>query len=142
MDSTSANTAGDLRIGNGSEIVQAIETRREILLITDSSVHSMQFIGPPFTFGITQLSNQTTIRGVNSAVAVGDSVFWMGVDRFYVYDGRVQPLPCTLRDYIFDDFDEQQANKVFAGSNAAFGEVFWFYPSETGSSENDRYVCL
>jgi len=137
---TATNTAGDLRIGNGSEIVQAIETRREILLITDSSVHSMQFIGPPFTFGITQLSNQTTIRGVNSAVAVGDAVFWMGVDRFYVYDGRVQPLPCTIRDYIFDDFDEQQANKVFAGSNAAFGEVFWFYPSETGSSENDRYV--
>ena len=137
---TATNTAGDLRIGNGSEIVQAVETRREVLLITDSSVHSMQFIGPPFTFGITQLSNQTTIRGVNAAVAVGDAVFWMGVDRFYLYDGRVQPLPCTLRDYIFDDFDEQQANKVFAGSNAAFGEVFWFYPSKTGSGENDRYV--
>ena len=137
---TSANTAGDLRVGNGSEIVQAVETRREIILITDASVNSMQFIGPPFTFGITQLSSQTTIMGSNAAVAVGDSVFWMGEERFYVYDGRVQPLPCTVRDYIFDNFDLQQADKVFAGSNAAFGEVFWFYPSETGAEENDRYV--
>ena len=136
---TATNTAGDLRIGNGSEIVQAVETRREILLITDSSVHSMQFIGPPFTFGITQLSNQTTIRGSNAAVAVGDAVFWMGVDRFYLYDGRVQPLPCTVRDHVFENFNELQANKVYAGSNAAFGEVFWFYPSNAGS-ENDQYV--
>jgi hypothetical protein len=137
---TSSNTAGDLRVGNGSEIIQAVETRREIILITDASVNSMQFIGPPFTFGITQLSSQTTIMGSNAAVAVGDAVFWMGEERFYVYDGRVQPLPCTVRDYIFDDFDLQQADKVFAGSNAAFGEVFWFYPSETGAAENDRYV--
>ena len=137
---TATNTAGDLRVGNGSEIIQAVETRREILLITDASVNSMQFIGPPFTFGITQLSSQTTIIGSNAAVAVGDAVFWMGEDRFYLYDGRVQPLPCTVRDYIFDDFDLQQADKVFAGSNAAFGEVFWFYPSETGAAENDRYV--
>lgn len=137
---TATNTAGDLRVGNGSEIVQAIETRREILLITDSSVSSMQFIGPPFTFGITQLSIQTTIMGSNSAVAVGDAVFWMGEDRFYLYDGRVQPLPCSVRDHVFDNFDFQQADKVFAGSNAAFGEVFWFYPSETGAAENDRYV--
>jgi len=137
---TATNTAGDLRVGNGSEIIQAVETRREIILITDASVNSMQFIGPPFTFGITQLSSQTTIMGSNAAVAVGDAVFWMGEERFYVYDGRVQPLPCTVRDYIFDDFDLQQADKVFAGSNAAFGEVFWFYPSETGAAENDRYV--
>jgi len=136
---TATNTAGDIRIGNGSEIVQAVETRREIIVITDSSVHSMQFIGPPFTFGVTQISNQTTIRGVNAAVAVGDSVFWMGINRFYAYSGRVQPLPCTVRDYIFDDFSEDQANKVFAGSNAEFGEVFWFYPS-SASNENDRYV--
>jgi hypothetical protein len=143
---TATNTAGDLRIGNGSEIVQAIETRREIIVLTDSSVHSMQFIGPPFTFGITQLSNQTSIAGINSAVAVGDAVFWMGKNRFYVYDGRVQPLPCTVRDYVFDNFDVQQEDKIFAGSNAAFGEVFWFYTSDDnstangGTAENDRYV--
>ena len=143
---TSTNTAGDLRIGNGSEIMQAIETRREVVVLTDSSVHSLQYIGEPFTFGVTQLSNQTTTMGVNAAVAVGDAVFWMGVNRFYVYDGRVQPLPCTVRDYVFEDFNEDQADKVFAGSNAAFGEVFWFYPSASnaisagGTGENDRYV--
>jgi len=143
---TATNSAGDLRIGNGSEIVQAVETRREIIVITDSSVHSMQFIGAPFTFGVTQLSNQTSIRGINSAVAVGDAVFWMGSNRFYVYDGRVQPLPCVVRDHVFEDFDVQQSDKVFAGSNAAFGEVFWFYASESnstangGTGENDRYV--
>jgi hypothetical protein len=136
---TASNTAGDIRIGNGSEIVQAVETRREIVIITDSSVHSMQFIGPPFTFGVTQISNQTTIRGVNAAVAVGDAVFWMGINRFYAYSGRVQPLPCTVRDHVFDDFNEEQSNKVYAGSNAEFGEVFWFYPSAS-SEENDKYV--
>ncbi len=136
---TASNTAGDIRIGNGSEIIQAVETRREIVIITDSSVHSMQFIGPPFTFGVTQISNQTTIRGVNAAVAVGDAVFWMGINRFYAYSGRVQPLPCTVRDHIFDDFNEDQANKVYAGSNAEFGEAFWFYPSAS-SEENDKYV--
>ena len=143
---TATNTAGDLRIGNGSKIIQAVETRREIIVITDSSVHSMQFIGAPFTFGISQLSNQTTIAGINSAVAVGDAVFWMGKNRFYVYDGRVQPLPCTVRDYVFENFDVQQEDKIFAGSNAAFGEVFWFYTSDDnsiasgGTAENDRYV--
>jgi len=143
---TATNSSGDLRIGNGSEIVQAIETRREIVVLTDSSVHSMQFIGAPFTFGVSQLSNQTSIIGINSAVAVGDAVFWMGKNSFYVYDGRVQPLPCPVRDYIFEDFNFQQEDKVFAGSNAAFGEVFWFYPSESnslasgGTDENDRYV--
>ena len=92
------------------------------------------------------ISNQTSIIGINSAVAVGDAVFWMGKSSFYVYDGRVQPLPCPVRDYIFEDFNFQQEDKVFAGSNAAFGEVFWFYPSESnslasgGTDENDRYV--
>ena len=143
---TATNSAGDIRLGNGSEIIQAIETRREIVVLTDSSVHSLQFIGAPFTFGVTQLSNQTSIIGINSAVAVGDAVFWMGQNRFYTYDGRVQPLPCPVRDYVFEDFNFQQEDKVFAGSNAAFGEVFWFYPSDTnstangGTDENDRYV--
>ena len=140
------NTAGDLRIGSGSEIITAIKTRREIIVLTDTSVHSMQFIGPPFTFGITQLASNTTVKGFNSAVAVGDSVFWMGYDRFYVYDGRIGVLPCTVRDHVFNDFNEAQSNKVYAGVNSAFGEVFWFYPSDSnstangGNGENDKYV--
>ena len=143
---TATNTAGDLRIGSGSEIVTAVKTRREMIVLTDSSVHSMQFIGPPFTFGINQLASAITVRGFNSAVAVGDSVFWMGYDRFYVYDGRVQVLPCSVRDHVFQDFNETQSDKVYAGINSAFGEIFWFYPSATnsgangGTDENDRYV--
>ena len=143
---SATNTAGDLRIGSGSEIITAVKTRRETIVLTDTSVHSMQFIGPPFTFGINQLASAITVRGFNSAVAVGDSVFWMGYDRFYIYDGRVQVIPCSVRDHVFRDFNETQSDKVFAGVNSAFGEVFWFYPSETnsgangGTDENDRYV--
>ena len=143
---TATNTAGDLRIGSGSEIITAVKTRRETIILTDTSVHSMQFIGPPFTFGINQLASSITVKGFNSAVAVGDSVFWMGYDRFYVYDGRVQVIPCSVRDHVFQNFNETQSDKVFAGVNSAFGEVFWFYPSETnsgangGTDENDKYV--
>ena len=143
---TATNTAGDLRIGTGSEIVNAVKTRREMIVLTDTSVHSMQFIGPPFTFGINQLASNITVRGFNSAVAVGDAVFWMGYDRFYVYDGRVQVIPCSVRDHVFQNFNETQSNKVYAGVNSAFGEVFWFYPSQTnsisngGTGENDKYV--
>ena len=143
---SATNTAGDLRIGSGSEIITAVKTRRETIVLTDTSVHSMQFIGPPFTFGINQLASAITVRGFNSAVAVGDSVFWMGYDRFYIYDGRVQVIPCSVRDHVFQNFNETQSDKVFAGVNSAFGEVFWFYPSATnsaangGTDENDKYV--
>mgnify|MGYP003632299164 FL=1 len=136
---SATNTAGDLRIGSGSEIITAVKTRRETIVLTDTSVHSMQFIGPPFTFGISQLASSVTVKGFNSAVAVGDSVFWMGYDRFYIYDGRVQVIPCSVRDHVFRDFNETQSDKVFAGVNSAFGEVFWFYPSAS-SEENDKYV--
>mgnify|MGYP003113398661 CR=1 FL=1 len=143
---TATNTAGDLRVGSGSEIITAVKTRREMVVLTDTSVFSMQFIGPPFTFGINQLASNITVRGFNSAVAVGDAVFWMGYDRFYIYDGRVQVIPCSVRDHVFRDFNETQSNKVYAGVNSAFGEVFWFYPSLTnavsngGTGENDKYV--
>ena len=143
---TATNTAGDLRVGSGSEIVTAVKTRREVIILTDTSVHSMQFIGAPFTFGINQLASNITVRGFNTAVAVGDAVFWMGYDRFYIYDGRVQVIPCSVRDHVFQDFNETQSDKVYAGVNSAFGEVFWFYPSQTnavsngGTGENDKYV--
>ena len=136
---TATNTAGDLRIGSGSEIVTEVKTRREMIVLTDTSVHSMQFIGPPFTFGINQLASNITVRGFNTAVAVGDAVFWMGYDRFYVYDGRVQVIPCSVRDHVFQNFNETQSDKVYAGVNSAFGEVFWFYPSQS-SANNDKYV--
>jgi len=133
------NTAGDLRIGTGSKIVTAVETRQQILVWTDKSLHAMQYIGTPYTFGISMLSENITIAGPKSAVAVDDSVFWMGSNEFYTYNGAVQRIPCTVRDYIFSDFNIEQYEKVTAGVNSAFGEVWWFYCS-ADSIDNDRYV--
>ena len=137
--SKATNTAGDLRIGSGSEIITAIETRQQILVFTDVSIHAMQFLGPPFTFGLNSLSENITIAGPLAAIAVEDMVFWMGQNEFYVYGGNVQRLPCTVRDYVFSDFNEDQIEKVNASTNTAFSEVWWFYPSST-STECDRYV--
>ena len=140
------NTAGDLRIGSGSEFVKAIETKREIIIFTDSSVHSMQFIGAPFTFGIQPLASNTTIMGPNAAIAVEDAVFWMGRQNFYVYDGKTQQLPCSVKERVFFDFNYGQAHKVFAGVISEFSEIVWYYCSDTnsvangGNGENDRYV--
>ena len=138
---TATNTAGDLRLGSGSTFVQAVETKRELLVWTDKSVHSMRFIGPPFTFGLQQLASNITIMSSNAAVATEDFVFWMGRDSFYVYDGRTAQLPCTVRDYVFLDFNFDQTEKVTSGVNSQFSEVFWFYPSSS-SQENDRYVVF
>jgi len=133
------NTAGDLKISSGSKIITAIETKREILVFTDTSIYSMQFIGPPDTFGITIVSEGISIRSPNSAVAIEDNVFWMGNNEFYVYNGAVQKIPCTLRDFVFSDFNNLQAEKVFAGVNSSFSEIWWFYPS-ADSNEIDKYV--
>jgi len=135
----SDNTAGDLRLGSGSTFVQAIETKREILIWTDKSVHSMKFIGAPFTFGLQQLATNITIMGPKAAIATEDFVFWMGNDNFYVYAGQTTQLPCTVRDYVFLDFNYEQKEKVVCGVNSQWGEVIWFYPSAS-SNENDRYV--
>tara|TARA_R110002012_G_scaffold86894_3_gene215397 strand:- start:2824 stop:4935 length:2112 start_codon:yes stop_codon:yes gene_type:complete len=136
---TTTNTAGDLRIGSGSQIIAAIETKQQVLVFTDVSLHAMQFLGPPFTFGINVVSENITIAGPLSAINIEDTVFWMGSNEFYAFSGTVQRLPCTVRDYVFDDLNTDQIEKVTAGSNTSFGEVWWFYPSAT-SQENDRYV--
>jgi len=133
------NSAGELRVGSGSEIICAVETRQQIIVFTDSSLHAMQFLGPPFTFGISQVSENITIMGPMAAKAVDDTIFWMGQEDFYVFDGRVQKLPCAVRSYIFDDFNMAQNQKVFAALNSTFDEVWWFYPSGD-STEIDKYV--
>jgi len=138
---TATNTAGDLRLGSGSRIVRAIETKREILVWTDAALYSMQFIGPPFTFGVQQISSGVTQQGFNCYAAAEDTVFWMGKASFFVYSGQVQELPCPIKDYVFSDFNAQQADKVFAGTISEFSEVIWFYPS-ANSDENDRYVIF
>ena len=136
---TETNTAGDLRIDTGSKIMQAVETRQQIAVFTDTAVYAMQFIGPPFTFGINLVSSNITIASPRAAVGVNDIVYWMGNAEFYTYSGAVQRIPCTVRDYVFNDFNTSQSEKVVAGSNVSFAEVWWFYPS-ANSEENDRYV--
>ena len=136
---TTTNTAGSLKIGSGSRFVKALQTKREILVWTDTSLHSMTFIGPPFTFGIQQLASNITIIGPNAAVAVEDTVFWMGRDNFYVYNGSTTQLPCNVKEKVFFDFNSDEEDKVVAGVNSNFNEIWWFYPSAS-SSENDNYV--
>ena len=136
---TSSNTAGDLRLGAGSTFVTALETKRETLVFTDTSITSMRFIGPPFTFGLQQLASNITIAGPNAAIATEDFVFWMGIDNFYVHSGQTAQLPCTVKDKVFADFNLSQVDKICAGVNSEFSEVTWFYPS-ANSQENDKYV--
>ncbi len=138
-NATATNTAGSLRLGSGSEIVTAVETRQQILVFTDVSLHAMQFLGPPFTYGINLISENITIMGPLAAKAVDDFVFWMGLEDFYVYDGRIQKLPCTVKAYVFNDFNLFQKEKVFGAINSSFNEVWWFYPS-ADSDSIDRYV--
>ena len=137
---TAINTAGDLRLGGGSQFIQAIETKQQILVFTDKTLHSMRFIGPPFTFGLQELSKNITIMGPKAAVAVDDVVFWIGQDAFYIYsNGQTQQMPCTVKDKVFLDINTEQLEKIYGSVNTAFNEIIWFYPSSE-SIDNDRYV--
>ena len=139
---TATNTAGDLRLGGGSEFVQAVETKQAILVFTDKTLHAMKFIGPPFTFGLQELSKNITIMSPKSAIAVDDVVYWMGQDTFYVYaGGQTQQLPCTVKDKVFLDINDEEAEKTYAGVNSEFGEIIWFYPNAS-SSDNSNYVIF
>jgi len=136
---TATNTAGDLRLSQGSEIVTALRTTRQILIWTDHSLHSLQFLGPPYTFGTALLGDNIRIAGPNTAISVNDVVFWMGQENFYMYDGRIQPIPCSVRQYVFTDINRNQSFKFHAGSLASQSEVWWYYCSAS-SEEIDRYV--
>tara|TARA_R110000803_G_scaffold210318_1_gene281781 strand:+ start:25 stop:1893 length:1869 start_codon:yes stop_codon:yes gene_type:complete len=133
------NTAGDIRLSQGSEIVTALRTTRQILIWTDHSLHSLQFLGPPYTFGTALLGDNIRIAGPNTAISVNDIVFWMGQENFYMYDGRIQPIPCSVRQYVFKDINRNQSFKFHAGSLASQSEVWWYYCSES-SEEIDSYV--
>jgi len=139
---TTTNTAGDLRLGGGSTFMQAVETKEEILVFTNKSVHSMRFIGPPFTFGIKELSKNITIMSPAAAIAVDDSVYWMGVDTFYLYSGGgTSQIPCSVKDKVFLNFNFEEKDKVHVGVNSEFSEIIWFYPSE-GETEIDSYITF
>ena len=135
------NQAGSLRLSLGSEIVTAVQTRQEIVIITDQAVYSMQYLGPPFVWGAQPLGDNISIMGPNAAIVASGVVYWMGVDKFYIYDGRAQTLNCDLRRYVFSDLNQEQNQQVFAGTNEAFNEVWWFYCSGD-SLTVDKYVVF
>lgn len=132
-------TAGSLRIGSGSEIITAVETKQQVLVFTDVSLHTMQYLGPPFTFGVTEVASGISIISPNAAVAANDTVYWMGDGDFYVFDGTVRTLQCPITNQVFDNFTEAQSQKVVGGLNADFSEIWWFYPGPD-SDECSRYV--
>jgi hypothetical protein len=133
------NQAGFIRISHGSEIVAVVQSRQEIIVFTDSAVYSLQYLGPPFIWAPQLLGDNVSIISPNSAVIASGIVYWMGVDKFYSYDGRVQTLNCDLRRFVFSDLNQSQGLQVFAGTNEGFNEVWWFYCS-ANSTVIDKYV--
>jgi hypothetical protein len=133
------NQAGSYRLSTGSSIVAHQQTRQEILVWTDAAVYSMQYLGPPFVWGFQILGDNISIAGPNVTATASNVVYWMGVDKFYMYSGRVETLYCPLRQYIFGDINLQQQYQFFAGTNEGFNEIWWFYCS-ANSTAIDRYV--
>ena len=133
------NQAGSIRISHGSEIVGIVQTRQEIVVFTDSAIYSLQYLGPPYIWVPQLLGDNISIMSPNAAVIASGIVYWMGVDKFYQYDGRVQTLNCDLRRHVFGDLNQEQALQVFAGTSEGFNEVWWFYCS-ADSTAVDRYV--
>ena len=137
---TATNTAGGVRINSGSQIIGAVQARQEILIWTDVSLHSMRFVGSPFIFEFTRLSSDISMISPNAAVNARGAVYFMDRGNFYVYNGAVQPLPCTVKDHVFSNLNQDQAFKVFAAENNDFNEVIWFYPIGEGDTEITNYV--
>ena len=138
---TATNTAGGQRLTDGSEIVSAVRSRGQVLIFTDTSLHSMQFLGPPFTFGFQQLGANCGCIGPHAAVDVNGLAFWMGKEAFYVFDGTVKKIPSTVQDFVFKDLNPIQKDKVFVGLNTEYNEVTWWYCSFT-SDFIDRFVTF
>ena len=135
------NQSGEYLLTNGSFIMGARATRQEILVWTDAALYSMQYLGTPYVWGFQILMDNITVMSPNSMITVNNVTYWMGRDRFYMYSGRVEVLPCALRQYIFDDINQSQAYQVFCGTNNAFNEIWWFYVSESsGSTLVDKYI--
>ena len=133
------NQSGEFRLSNGSYIVTYKNTRQEILVWTDSCLYSMQYVGPPYVWSFNILMDNISIISPNASVTVNNVTYWMGNDKFYMYSGRVETLPCSLRQFIFEDINKNQAYQVFAGSNEGYNEVWWFYCSGN-SNTVDKYV--
>ena len=137
---TATNTSGGVRVNSGSAIVGAVQTRQEILIWTDTSLHSMRFVGAPFVFQFTTLSTDVAMISPNAAVNARGNVFFMDKTGFYIYNGAVQQLPCSVQDYVLSNINMSQAFKVFAAENNAFSEIIWFYPVGSGTPDITNYV--
>ena len=137
---TAENTAGSLRIADGSRIVAAERSRGQILVWTDTSLHSMQFIGPPFTFGLRQLGQNCGIIGQHAGLDLNGVAYWMSQDSFYLFDGSVKKIPCTVEQFIFDNINVTASENAFAGHNGEFNEIMWFY-ARTGSDQINALVA-
>lgn len=133
------NQAGSYRLSHGSQIVTAMQTRQEILVLTDSAIYSMQYLGPPYVWSFQIMGDNISIAGPNAIATANNITYWMGTDKFYMYSGRVQTLPSTLREYVFNDINLEQAFQFCAGTNEGYSEVWWQYCSANSSVVN-RYV--
>lgn len=133
------NQAGSFRLSSGSTIITAQQTRQEILVYTDAALFSMQYLGPPYVWGFNILSDNISVMGPNAVATVNNITYWMGVDKFYAYSGRVETLPCSLRQYVFGNINLDQKDQFFAGTNEGYNEIWWFYCSSS-STVVDRYV--
>ena len=133
------NQAGSLRLSRGSEIITVLQARQEILIWSDTALYGMQYLGAPEVWGAQLLGDNITIASTNAAVYSGNIAYWMGTDKFYSYDGTVKTLPCSVRSYVFNDFNTSQYAQVVGGTNERFDEIWWFYCS-AGVTQNDRYV--
>lgn len=138
---SATNQAGSLRLSRGSKIISAVQARQEILVWTDTSLYSLQYLGAPIVWGSQIVGDNLTIASKNAAIYADGVTYWMGFNEFYVYSGQVQTLPCSLLRYVFNDINLSQADQIFAGSNDKFNEVWWFYPS-AGSTRPDRYIVF
>jgi len=136
---SATNQAGSIRLSKGSEIVTRVQMRQEILAFTDTAVYSLQYLGPPIVWGAQLMGDNITIASPNAVATAAGAAYWMGEDKFYVYNGQVQPLVCNVLRYVYDNLNKDQIEQVFAGTVTQFNEVWWFYPTGT-SDVPDSYV--
>jgi hypothetical protein len=138
---SATNQAGNYTLSSGSTIIAVIQTRQEILVLTDAAVYSMQYLGPPYVWGFQLMGDNISIISPNAVATVNNVVYWMGVDKFYMYSGRLETLPCAVRQYIYTDINITQGYQFFAGTNEGYNEIWWFYCS-LNSSTIDKYVVF
>ena len=138
---TSINSAGDFRLQDGTKIVGALKAKETILVWTDNALYTMKFVGAPFTFGFEQVGTNCGLIGKNAAIEIDGTAFWMSANGFFMFDGTVKSLPCSVEDFVYDNIDTTKGQQVMAGLNNLYTEVVWWYPS-SGSEYNDKYVVF